>query len=225
MKNVPEFDKAINLLKTELSFNNHLILFGEHIKPVGATQIEPKKKHSHWVIFDIWSEEEQKYLDYNYVYQRAYQFKIPIVKCLGVELPTQYEDLEVIKQKWLKFCRRHRREGFVGKNYKNQIFFKEKIDLPNLKRVHQTQRIKLPPMPTEKCIRALQHAWDEISNMYIDLGYKIIEDAWKNKSFAMPIIAKHFSVEAKEHNFEMASPYWWYVNTPIEKIKGNENEL
>jgi len=216
MRGTKEFEKACKLLIEERDvWHNDLILYGELMKRVGATKIERQKKHCHWIIFDIYSLTEKKYLDYNYVYQRAFQFKIPIVKALGVELSKEYEDLEKIKIKWLKWCRRHRREGIVAKAYhmKPQTFFKEKIDIPNLKRMHNTERIRLPAMPLETAIRALQHAWDEIND----------DEKWKDRRIAMPIIAKHFQLEAREHNYEMPNPYSYYINTPIEKVKPNES--
>jgi len=211
MAETPEFSKICNLLQVEcIEFHKKIILYGELMKRVGATQIEPKKKHCNWIIFDIWDDNEKRYLDYNYVYQRAYQFKIPIVKCLGVEQPKQLEDLQIIKDKWLKFCKRHRREGFVGKNYYDNVFFKEKIDLPKLKRVRDIQQIQLPQMPEETILRALQHAWDEIND----------EIKWKDRAIAMPIIAKHISTEAREHNYNTPHNFYsYYLNTPLEKIK------
>jgi hypothetical protein len=67
-------------------------------------------------------------------------------------------------------------------------------------------------MPEEKIIRALQHAWDEIND----------EIKWKDRSIAMPIIAKHISTEAREHNYNPPHNFYqYYLNTPLEKIKAN----
>jgi hypothetical protein len=116
----------------------------------------------------------------------------------------------------LKWCRRHRREGIVGKDYTNQVFFKEKINLPKLPkmRVPQKEQIQYPPMPEDRILRALQHAFDEVG-----------EQNRADKSKAMPAVAKHMAAEGREHNF--ATPrniYEIYLNTSVEKIKAKPNE-
>lgn len=225
MKSTEEYEKIIEYLKDEIKYGKYHIAYGELIcAGKGPTRIEPKHKKATWILFDIRTSNND-FMNYIMLFQTAYHYKIPIVKCWGTEMVTSWEELVAMREKWLKYCRRHRREGFVGKNYTNQVFFKEKVDIPKLERKNNVQRIDLPDMPTERCMRALQHAWDEIDNQLAqgDTSKAIkTQDAWKDKSLAMPIIAKHFSMEAKEHNFKMASPYWWYVNTSIDKIKGGE---
>lgn len=161
-------------------------------------------------MFDIFDVKTNRYWDYNLVYQRAFQFKIPIVKVLEVVKPQSLEELEQIKERLLVRCKKCRREGFVGKNYSDQIFFKEKIDLPKIKREHKDQKPQLPVMPDEKILRALQHAWDEIHD----------EEKWKDRSITMPIIARHISAEAREHDYSPPINFYsYYINTPLEKIK------
>lgn len=220
MKKTPEWAKITEALKYEReNFKKDYIVFGELLKLTSPTRIERRRKHVHWVIFDIRDLSENRYLDYNFVYQRAYQWRIPVVRAMGVEVAKELEELAAIKEKWLKWCKRHSREGFVGKCYHEQIFFKEKIDLPKLKRIPHPDLhgIILPPMPEERILRALQHAFDELGQD---------EEKWKDKIIAMPVIARHISTEAAEHDF--APPhnfYGYYINTPIEKIKAKEGDL
>jgi hypothetical protein len=209
-KTTPEYAKVVELLKDETKFENHLILYGELLCKVSPTRIEKRKKNIHWILFDIYDLEQHKYLSYPAIYQKAYHYHIPIVRALDTFIPQTIEDITINTSLWLKWCKQHSREGIVGKCYKNQVFYKEKIDLPKLKRVHRLDnKVIYPPMPEEKIIRALQHAFDVVG-----------EVNWKNVKIAMPEVAKQLSNEAREHFY--ATPmnmFRIYNETPIDKIK------
>ena len=211
MRSTPEYDKVTELLNDE--YIDRCIVYGELLKTVSPTRIEPKRKHIHWILFDIYSLKESRYLSYNLVYQIGYHFKIPVVRELEYFVPTSMEHLFEMIEKSKKWCKRHRREGIVGKDYKNQVFFKEKIDLPKRPKLkRQSTKVSLPPMPEEKILRALQHAYDEIG-----------EDNWLNKALAMPIVARHIATEAREHYYAPPKNFYrYYVETPIEKIRDGE---
>lgn len=203
-----EYKKALALLKAESKYHRAYVLYGELLFAVGPTRIEPRRKWIHWVLFDIWDCEEKRYLSYTQLYQTAYHYRIPVVRNICVFVPTCMEELNQQIAQMLKWCKHHRREGIVGKDYENQVFFKEKIDLPKLPKIPHHPQVQYPLMPEEKIIRALQHAYDDVG-----------AENWKNVKIAMPIVARHFETEAKEHNF--ATPrnmYQLYINTPLEKI-------
>ncbi len=211
-KLAPEYNKAVELLKQELEFDHHYILYGELIQSgKGPTRIEPTHKYSHWVLFDIWDCEEEKYLSYNYIFQKAYHHKIPIVKVIQIICPKTIEELQTNIKDNLKLCKRHKREGFVGKLYAEQIMFKEKIDLPKLSKFPSIKlnEVQLPPMPEDKILRSLQHAFDEVG-----------EENWKNTKITMPIVARHFETEAREHNFSTPrNMYQLFLSATIEQLK------
>ena len=210
-KRTKEYTKAVLALKSEKTFHHDYILYGELVGTVGPTRIEPRHKGICWVIFDAWSCEEKRYISYTQLYQLAFHYKIPIVKVVDFFVPLNYEALTERIATLLKWCKRHRREGIVGKDYANQVFFKEKIDLPKLPKVPRDPQVQLPQMTPEKIIRSLQHAFDEVG-----------EANWKDTKIAMPIVAKHFSIEAKEHNFSTPhNMYKLWVETPIEEIKSS----
>ena len=214
-KATPEYPKAVLMLKDELNFNNHYILYGELMLKVCPTRIEPNKKNLHWILFDIYDQVEGKYLSYNTIYQKAYHYHIPIVKQLDAFIPKNLDELNNKVDEWLKWCKRHRREGIVGKAYRNQSFFKEKIDLPKkIKLVKPNQNeIQLPPMPEERILRALQHAYDIIGEL-----------DWVNVGKAMPEVAKQLSNEAREHLYTPPhNMFKIYKETPIEQIKPKIN--
>jgi hypothetical protein len=209
-KATPEYSKINFLLKTEFNgYRKEYILYGELLKEVGPTNIEPKHKKIQWILFDVWDIIEKRYISYTQLYQLAYHYRLPVVRVVGFFVPCSMEELNAKIALMMKWCKRHRREGIVGKDYENQVFFKEKIDLPKLPKIPRDPQVQLPPMTQEKIIRALQHAFDEVG-----------EANWKDTKIAMPVVAKHFSIEAKEHNFSTPrNMYQLWVNTPIEQIK------
>jgi len=213
MIRTPEYEKAIDLVRSEKEYGREVIVYGELLKPISPTRIEPRKKHIHWILFDIFDVQAQRFYPYQLTAQRGNEFWIPTVRLVDYFQPFSMEYLEERIEKALKWCRRHHREGIVGKKYHGeQIFFKEKITLPKLPKLpRKTPRVQLPPMPEDKIIRALQHAIDEVG----------IEN-WSNKAIAMPVVARHITTEAREHNFAVPKNiYMWYVTTPIEKLRSD----
>lgn len=209
MKLVPEYPKIVELLND--SFGDYIV-YGELLKTVCPTRIEPKRKNVHWILFDIFDVGSYRYAPYNLVYQTAYHYKIPLVRIVDDFIPENIDDLNNHISLGLKWCVKHRREGVVGKDYSNQIFFKEKIDLPKRPKLRKPQeiRVQYPSMPEDRILRALQHALDEVG-----------QENWKNVKIAMPIVARHMETEAREHNFETPKNiYRCYTDTPLEKIIG-----
>ncbi len=213
MKLTPEYKKICELLRDDYH-GGPFIFYGELLKQVGPTRIEPRRKYIHWIVFDVYNCSEERYFSYNAFYQMAFHFKLPVVRIIDFFVPLSIEFLEERVNKALKWCKRHRREGVVGKNYKDQIFFKEKIELPKLAKIRRhRKRPDLPDMPQEKIIRALQHAFDEVG-----------EENWKVTKIAMPIVAKHFEVEGREHNYNPPRNFYkFYLDTTIDILKGEKN--
>jgi len=208
MKATPEYPKVVDLLNDE--YQGNIIVYGELIKKVSPTRIERRKKYVHWVLFDVYDVDAGRYMPYNWIYQLAYHYKIPIVRIVDEFIPMSEGELFGKIEEAKKWCKRHCREGVVLKDYKNQVFAKEKIDLPKRPKLKQTQtRPEYPPMPEETIIRALMHALDEVG-----------EENWKDKAKAMPVVARHVATEAREHNYNMPrNIYSYYVNMPLETIK------
>lgn len=238
----PEWEKLCLLLRTEFAnFNKHFILFGELVnKGKGATRIEPTHKYAHWYMFDILDADADTYLPYPLVHQMAYHYRLPCIEAFETWTPWKMDDIEPKVKEWKTWAKRHRREGVVGKVYKNGKFigFKEKIDLPDLPPVPRAiaEKATFPPMPEDRILRALQHAWDDLDTIRTTENFAYIQSSdkpkempwaedhmrqlWKRKDLAMPLIAKQISVEAREHNFNPPkNVFEIYLNTPIEKIR------
>ena len=212
MKSTPEYPKIRNFLSEEKNKYRHsYIAYGELVSGKGATRIERVKKTPHWVLFDILNVEDNRFLGYNLIYQHAYHWKIPVVKALAIVALSSMEELNAEIEKWLKWCRKHSREGIVLKVFNgNQDFAKEKIDLPKLERVKSDDdKIQLPPMPEDRILRGLQHAFDVVG-----------EENWKDVKVAMPEVAKQIEIEAREHLFQVPrNLYKLYTDTPLTLMK------
>ncbi len=213
MKATPEYKKVCDLLNDEYSGN--IVVYGELLKAVSPTRVEPRRKHIHWIIFDVWDCKSERYMPYNWVHQLAYHYKIPIVPIVDEHQPMTMDEVETKTEELKKWSRRHHREGVIGKVHNSkdgeQIFFKVKIDLPKRKKLDRQNQNQshYPPMPEEKIIRALQHAYAEVG-----------EEEWKNVKVAMPVVARHISTEAREHNYNIPKNMFnYYVNTPLDVIK------
>lgn len=218
IKLTPEWKHIVDLLLDEKhTWHNDCILYGELLKCISPTRIEPVRKKTHWILFDIYSKTENVFMDYVLVYMKGYHFHIPVVKLLDTIIPTDMNTFFDKVKEYKTWCKRHRREGIVGKCYEGKTFFKEKIDLPDKPKLVKPAKseINYPPMPEEKVLRALQHSYDELG-----------EEAYKDKVKAMPVIARHIAAEAQEHYF--APPknfYGFYINTPIEQVRAKPQNV
>ena len=189
----PEYKRILELLLSEQSFGNgQLIAYGELLKTISPTRVEPQRKHIQWVMFDIFNAETNTSYTAKEVYKLAYHFNIPMVKLVHACMPDTVEALMAERDLAIKWCRRHRREGVIGKAYIDGqlIAFKEKVDVLKLPALPRKVSVSYPAMPADTIQRGLQHAFD-------DAGL----DGWKNKSIAMPLVAKHLQLEASEHNY------------------------
>ena len=218
LKSTKEYKKAVLLVKEQKEkFDEDFVVFGELInKGISPARFE-KHKQPKYILFDIWDNKAGKFVGYNKLYQLCYQYKLPVVRVVDVFIPNNLDELNAKIQQALKWCKKHRREGIVGKCYQSQVFFKEKLDIPKLPKIKKkNQTPQYPPLPEEKVLRALQHTYDELAKQYEN-----IEQIWKDKKIVMPVFAKHVAVECREHLYSKPRKnlYKFYIETPIEKIK------
>lgn len=174
-----------------LKDNPTWVVFAESIPAGrGPTRIEPAHKNTDLVVFDIW--EGGRFFSYNFLYQQCYHYKVPVVKLIGQGTFSSIEQLNMWVKDLLGWSRRHRREGVVIKAYgaETQVFAKEKIDMPERpKFVHSSDRgVELPPLPDSEIYGA-------IDKVFADNGIEFLRD----KTKAMPTIARYVEYEAKKH--------------------------
>ena len=70
MKATPEYPKIVDMLTDE--YQGKIIVYGELLKATSPTRIERRRKHIHWIMFDVWDCDAERYMPYNWVYQLAY---------------------------------------------------------------------------------------------------------------------------------------------------------
>jgi hypothetical protein len=194
MKLTPEYERIVDLLKYQKHFlERNLIAYGELEKPISPTRLEPRRKHCHWIMFDLYDCATEKYLHNLELQPLAYSYRIPMPKIILAFSTAKLEDAETYVQDALKWCVRHHREGIVGKCFETQVYFKEKRVVPHRPKLRVPQeRIDYPAMPEETIQRAFEHAVDEVEK---------VGGSWSNVKIAMPILAKHMQLEGAEHSY------------------------
>ena len=207
---LPAYRRACDIVQDE----PNLVVYLEHImKGAGPTRIEKPKKNACLVLIDIFDSERGRYFHYNALHQYAHKYRLPIVKLFGISEYRNLESLKIAIDAYLKFCRRHKREGVVGKVYDTleQIFFKEKIDLPKLKkaRIENKTGIVYPLMPEDKITTAIERALHECRENGEDI---------RNPKLAMPRINTHLVTEAKEHFYSVPKDMFQRYRTAISGV-------
>lgn len=209
VKSTKEYPKILEMMEE----NDAYKIYVEHIpRGFGATRIERKKKYNFLVLIDIFDSTTNRYFNYNYVYQMAHTYKVPVVKQLDIFQPETLEEIIITKDHWLKWCKKHFREGIVIKDYsgKEQIFVKEKINLPKLKKFRtKGPKIELPPMPQDKIDSALNQAMAEVLREGFDP---------KDPKLAMPIVARYITTEAREHCYATPRQYFQHYIQYLTKV-------
>jgi hypothetical protein len=191
-----ESSKVIEFLKDtsgfpvnpNCDFNYRAVVFGELlVKGKSPARFETHEKHE-FVLFDIYSQKDERFLPYSNVYQQCYHYQIPIVKCWAMTRHITEESLYNQRDEILEIAKNEGREGTVLKCYHNQVFAKEKLDTPKIEHVNIEGGLpKLPPLPDSEVLGA-------IAKVNADLG-----DDFKDKVKAMPMIAKYVSEEQDKH--------------------------
>ena len=170
------------------NFNIGAVVFGELLsKGKSPARFEHHDKYE-FVIFDIWSAKDNRFLSYNGVYSYAYHYGIPVVECWAISRHITLDDLYAYRDTMLVLAKERGREGVVLKSYHSQIFAKEKLDTPVIHKVDiDDGQVRLPALPESEVLGA-------IAKVQADLG-----EAFLDKKIAMPLIAKYIGEEMVKH--------------------------
>lgn len=199
-------DKIIELLQDASNWGgNEYILFGELCtKGRSPTRIE-RHEDDHFVLFDIYSRNNGKFMPYVWVHQQAHHFDIPMIELYGTSNSKDLTHLFETRDAMLKIALDKGREGVVGKCYvQNQwnagenagtkngiIYFKEKHDTPRLEklpRLHQDGSVNLPYLPDSEVYGAIE-------KVRADFG----DEDFRNIKLAMPRVAEYVAAESSNH--------------------------
>ncbi len=170
------------------NFDIGATIFGELLsKGKSPARFEYHDKYE-FILFDIWSEKDQRFLPYNAVYAYAQHYGLPIVEAFAMTRHTTLESLYSYRDEMLILCKEKSREGVVIKDYSNQVFVKEKLDMPKIERVKIEQGTPvLPKLPESDVMGA-------IAKVHTDIGVDFID-----KTKAMPMIARYVAREMEIH--------------------------
>lgn len=196
LKETQQYDNIVALLKDTngycdnpvADFNYGAVIFGEIlVKGKSPARFELHDKHD-FVVFDIYSQKDSRFLSYTSVYQQCYHYGLPCVECWAISQHLDINSLMLYRDQILQVAKDKGREGTVLKAYGIQKFAKEKLDTPKVERIHIEEGTpQYPALPDSEVMGA-------IAKVHAELGEDI-----KDKAKAMPIIAKYVSEEQDKH--------------------------
>lgn len=191
-----DYDKCIALLRE----NPQFVLYVEECMKGRSVTGAEFYDEPHLYLFDIYDLNVKRYLNYTAVHQHAYHHKIPVVKLYAKTRHRSMKDLLKFANHVLSYCKEIEIEGMVIKPQKPYITTpngwdlgyvqaKVKLDVPKPKK-RKIARGKpiYPPIPENEILGAINKAHQDLGN-----------EAMKEVSKAMPLIAKYVGEECKKH--------------------------
>ncbi len=194
------------------NFDIGAVVFGELLsKGKSPARFEHHDKYE-FIIFDIWSRKDGRFLPYNSVYSYAYHYDLPIVECWAMTRHVDLDSLYSYRDEMLTLAKEKGREGVVLKNYHSQVFAKEKLDVPIIPRVKIDEGTpRNPQLPDSEVLGA-------IAKVHADLG-----EGFFDKKTAMPLIARYVVEEQEKHLCSKPEQNLFsYYQKYIEGLKGSE---
>ena len=197
LKGTEQFNAVEQMLKDSnglcdnpvANFNIGAIVFGELLlKGKSPARFEYHDKYE-FILFDIWSQKDERFLPYDSLFQHAYHYALPVVECWALTRHTSLESLYSFRDEMLTLAKEKGREGVVLKNYHSQIFAKEKLDTPIIPRIGIEEGQPHYPALTESEVLGA------IAKVHADLG-----ELFTEKAKAMPLIAKYVKEEMGKHS-------------------------
>ena len=198
-------DAIRDMILNERDYGDEIVVFGEMLmKGRSPTRIEMHEDFD-YVVFDIWSTKQNRFLHYNKVYQTCYHFDIPVVDLYGTCNVSTIESLYKFKDEMIAKAKDNSMEGVVGKVWaelpwncgegvgtkRGIVYFKEKHDLPSLEklpRMDEAGKIQLPSLPDSEIYGAIEKVRTDIGNDFTDI------------KIAMPLVAQYINEECRKHN-------------------------
>jgi len=194
------------LLDSKYQWNSNDVVFFELLQKGKSPTKTEYHEADDIAVFDIFAS-RSGWLNYNGVYQKCYQYKLPVVRVFGKSSHSTLESLLAFRDDMLALCKTECREGVVGKVYtgigKGLLMFKEKLDMPDLRSIKQHYEDGspvLPDLPESEITGAIE-------KVRIDLG----DEQFRNVRIAMPLIVQYIKEESVKHNCAaVKNPYRYY---------------
>ena len=185
--------KVTELLFDAREWKDEYVIFGELMRGGKSYTKSEERSDPEFIVFDMWSNKHGNFMPYILSYQHAYHFGLPFVQLVGKCVSVELEHLYQFKYKMLEWAKENHREGVVGKIYGSEpIFFKEKLDTPDIEKIPteiQDGKIILPELPDSEVYGAIE-------KVIADIGF----DNFRNIKISMPKIAEYVAIECKKHN-------------------------
>ena len=217
-------DAIRDMILNERDYGDEIVVFGEMLmKGRSPTRIEMHEDFD-YVVFDIWSTKQNRFLHYNKVYQTCYHFDIPVVDLYGTCNVSTIESLYKFKDEMIAKAKDNSMEGVVGKVWaklpwncgegagtkRGIVYFKEKHDLPSLEkipRMEEKDKIQLPILPDSEIYGAIEKVRTDIGSDFTDI------------KIAMPLVAKYINEECRKHNCKAPRNIFQYYQQRIRDIQ------
>ena len=217
-------DAIRDMIHNERDYGDEIVVFGEMLmKGRSPTRIEMHEDYD-YVVFDIWSTKQNRFLHYNKVYQTCYHYDIPVVELYGTCNVSTVESLYEFKDEMIAKAKENSMEGVVGKVWaelpwncgegvgtkKGIVYFKEKHDLPSLEklpRMDEAGKMQLPSLPDSEIYGAIEKVRTDIGSDFTDI------------KIAMPLVAKYINEECRKHNCNAPRNIFQYYQQRIRDIQ------
>ena len=178
----------------------------------GPCKIEMRRKYGKLILFGMWDKSQNCYVRYNLMHQYAHHYKIPIVRIVDRSKPATLEELHETKFDMFIWCKKHHREGVVGRclTKEGMVLFKEKIDLPKKSKTLEREHVRpeYPRMPQNTAMRAIAVALQRT----IDDGHTP-----NSPREAMPYVAEELKIQATEHCYHVPTDMFELYNDFVTK--------
>jgi len=221
VKSTEDYKKVLELLKE----NPNFIVFVEACRKGRSITGITTYDRNILYCFDILDKSSNKFLPYVNVYQHCYHYDIPIVELYAETRHRSMKDLLKFKNHVLEHCNAIKKEGMVIKAYsipkdiqayyqeyrKGLLQAKVKLDIPEpTKRKISKGEVILPEIPYSDIMGAIDKVWQEIGT-----------EKFKDKSIAMPLVAKYVNEECKKHlySFPKKKLFLYYLEYLEKQLK------
>lgn len=160
------------------------------------------------VLFDIWDNQEEKWLDRGQKELLCLNYDIPIVEKYASFVYDE-KTFHALEVEFLAKAKAESREGVVFKNESEHVYFKSKWERPRLVKIPKPTDPR-PQIPESEIFGA-------VSKAEADLG----EDFLK-KEKAMPLIAQYVREECKKHGFSGMGNLFHYYCAYLDRNMGKK---